>query len=92
MSPAEGVLINEESRINFLREDKSISELKELQKYLTTLDKRSTVSLAPGSLVSVLQFVPLTASSVIQVLGFKTPKKIKNIDRNLVLGSFCILD
>jgi hypothetical protein len=77
------------STIRKLAEDKmwesehpSITDLKNFQKYLTTIDGRSRVTMKPGHSVAVIQFEPHTSLGVIEGRGFKTPKKIADIERN----------
>lgn len=66
----EGILL--ESR-NYFR------ELKDFQRYLITLDGKKGVKMQVGSHAAVLQFEPHSVHGVIEVRGFKTPKKIASI-------------
>jgi hypothetical protein len=58
----------------------AIKDLKEFQRYLTTIDGRGRVNMAVGSEVAVIQFEPHTSSGVIEGRGFQTPKKIDHIE------------
>ena len=69
----------ESVRTGTLVESKSIERLKQYQRQLVKLDKRSLLKLRPGNSISILQFIPHVASNVIEVKGNTIPKKITQI-------------
>lgn len=70
----------ESIKTNTLKESRSVEDLIKYQRRLVELDRRSAIDLKPGSLISVLQFLPHTSSSAIEIRGHVSPKKIVDVN------------
>lgn len=66
-------------RENILQETETFINLKDFQKYLKTIDNRERVNIDIGEKVSIIQAIPHVHDNIIELQGFRTPKKIKNI-------------
>ena len=67
------------SQRNLIKENADLAVLFKFQQSLNDIDRRNSVDLLPGKSVAIIQVIPHTADSVIELNGFKIPKKIKNI-------------
>ena len=67
------------SQRNLIKENAELAVLFKFQQSLVTIDRRNSVTLEPGKSVAIIQVIPHTADSVIELNGFKVPKKIKNV-------------
>jgi hypothetical protein len=67
------------SQRNLIKENADLAVLFKFQQSLKTIDRRNSVDLQPGKSVAIIQVIPHTADGVIELNGFKIPKKIKNI-------------
>ena len=67
------------SQRNLIKENAELAVLFKFQQSLVTIDRRNSVNLEPGKSVAIIQVIPHTADSVIELNGFKVPKKIKNV-------------
>ena len=76
---AQYVIQNQRGIIN---ENESFQELSNYQSVLKSSDCRSDVNIKIGSKVAIIQSIPYIHDRVIELQGFKTPKKIKNIHTN----------
>jgi hypothetical protein len=68
-----------QSQRNLIKENAELAALFKFQQSLLTLDGRNSVALEPGKSLAIIQVIPHTADSVIELNGFKVPKKIKNV-------------
>jgi hypothetical protein len=69
------------SQKNLIKENAQLNTLGKFQSSLQRFDCRNQVDLQVGSLVAIIQVIPHTSDSVIELNGFTSPKKIKQVFR-----------
>jgi hypothetical protein len=62
-----------------LKENSELKSLFKFQQSLKNVDSRGRVDLQVGKNIAIIQVIPHTADSIIELNGFTTPKKIKDI-------------